>query len=77
MKNETLKKWAFKKVNASFKECVKRAKNCETTKEYYPTKEKLLNAWFIKARFTKKELKELCSKSYEQIIKADTKKVME
>lgn len=77
MKNETLKKWAFKKVNASFKECVKRAKNCEITKEYYPTKEKLLDAWFIKERFTKKELKELCSKSYEQIIKANTKKVIE
>ena len=77
MKNETLKKWAFKKVEASYKECVKRAKNLENTKEYYPTKEKLLDAWFIKERFTKKELKELCSKSYEQIIKADTKKVIE
>ena len=77
MKNETLKKWAFKKVEASYKECVKRAKNRENIKEYYPTKEKLLDAWFIKERFTKKELKELCSKSYEQIIKADTKKVIE
>lgn len=77
MKNETLKKWAFKKATDSYKECVKRAKNRENITEYYPTKEKLLNAWFIKARFTKKELKELCSKSYEQIIKADTEKVIE
>ena len=77
MKNETLKKWAFKKVNASYKECVKRAKDQKSTREYYPTKEKLLDAWFIKERFTKKELKELCSKSYEQIIKADTAKVIE
>ena len=77
MKNETLKKWAFKKVNASYKECVKRAKDQKNTREYYPTKEKLLDAWFIKERFTKKELKELCSKSYEQIIKADTAKVIE
>jgi hypothetical protein len=77
MKNETLKKWAFKKATASYKECVKRAKEQSCTKEYYPTKEKLLDAWFIKERFTKKELKELCSKSYEQIIKANTKKVME
>ena len=77
MKNETLKKWAFKKVEASYKECVKRAKNRDDIKEYYPTKDKLLDAWFIKEHFTKKELKELCSKSYEQIIKANTKKVME
>lgn len=77
MKNETLKKWAFKKVDASFKECVKRAKNRDNITEYYPTKEKLLDAWFIKARFTKKELKGLCSKSYEQIIKADSEKVIE
>lgn len=77
MKNETLKKWAFKKVNASFKECVKRAKERYNITEYYPTKEELLGAWFIKERFTKKELKELCSKSYEQIIKADTQKVIE
>lgn len=77
MKNETLKKWAFKKATDSYKECVKRAKEQNSTREYYPTKEKLLDAWFIKKRFTKKELKELCSKSYEQIIKANTKKVME
>lgn len=77
MTNETLKKWAFKKVDASFKECVKRAKNCESTKEFYTTKEKLLNAWFIKERFTKKELKELSSKSYDQILKANTGKVIE
>lgn len=77
MKNETLKKWAFKKVNASFKECVKRSKNCESTKEFYKTKEKLLDAWFIKERFTKKELKELSSKSYDQILKANTEKVIE
>jgi len=77
MKNETLKKWAFKKVEASYKECVKRAKNRDNITEYYPNKEKLLDAWFIKERFTKKELKELCSKSYEQIIKEDTKKVIE
>ena len=77
MKNETLKKWAFKKVTNSYKECVKRAKEQESTKEYYPTKEKLLDAWFIKERFTKKELKELCLKSYEQIIKANTEKVIE
>lgn len=77
MKNETLKKWAFKKVNASFKELVKRAKEQSSTREYYPTKEKLLEAWFIKERFTKKELKELCSKSYEQIIKANSSKVIE
>lgn len=77
MKNETLKKWAFRKVEANYKECVKRAKNRDNITEYYPTKEKLLDAWFIKARFTKKELKELCSKSYEQIIKADTAKVIE
>lgn len=77
MKNETLKKWAFKKATESYKECVKRAKNRDNITEYYPTKEKLLDAWFIKARFTKKELKELCSKSYEQIINADTEKVIE
>lgn len=77
MKNETLKKWALKKVNESYKECVKRAEKRENITEYYQTKEKLLDAWFIKARFTKKELKELCSKSYEQIIKADTEKVIE
>lgn len=77
MKNETLKKWAFKKVEASYKECVKRAVNYDNITEHYPTKEKLLYAWFIKERFTKKELKELCSKSYEQIIKADTAKVIE
>jgi hypothetical protein len=77
MTNETLKKWAFKKATASYKECVKRAKNRDNITEYYPTKEKLLDAWFIKERFTKKELKELCSKSYEQIIKADTAKVIE
>jgi hypothetical protein len=77
MKNETLKKWAFKKVNESYKKCVKNAKEQSCTKECYPTKEKLLDAWFIKERFTKKELKELCSKSYEQIINANTKKVIE
>ena len=77
MKNETLKKWAFKKVNASFKDCVNRAKNCESIKEIYSTKEKLLDAWFIKDRITKKELKELSNKSYEQIIKANTEKVIE
>lgn len=77
MKNETLKKWAFKKVNASYKECIKRAKEQNSTKEYYPTKEKLLDAWFIKERFNKKELKELSNKSYEQIIEANIKKVIE
>ena len=77
MKNETLKNWAFKKVTKSYKESVKRAKERDNITEYYPTKEKLLDAWFIKAHFTKGELKELCSKSYEQIIKADTKKVIE
>ena len=77
MKNETLEKWAFKKVNESFKECVKRAKNCESTKEFYQTKEKLLDSWFIKERFTKKELKELSSKSYEEILKANIEKVIE
>lgn len=77
MKNETLKNWAYKKVEASYKECVKRAKNRDNITEYYPSKEKLLDAWFIKEHFTKKELKELCSKSYEQIIKADTAKVIE
>lgn len=77
MTNETLKKWAFKKVTASYKECVKRAEKRENITEYYPTKEKLLDAWFIKSRFTKKELKELSSKSYEQILKADTQKVIE
>lgn len=77
MKNETLKKWAFKKVTTSYKECVKRAKERDNIKEYYPTKEKLLDAWFIKERFTKKELNELCLKSYEQIIEADTIKVIE
>lgn len=77
MKNETLKKWAFKKVTNSYKECVKIAKERDNIKEYYPTKEKLLDAWFIKERFTKKELNELCLKSYEQIIEADTIKVIE
>jgi hypothetical protein len=77
MKNETLKNWAFKKVTASYKECVKRAKDRNETKKYYPTKEKLLDAWFIKEHFTKKELKELLYKSYEEIIEADTKKVIE
>ena len=76
MKNETLKKWAFKKVTASYKECVKRAKERDNITEYYPTKDKLLEAWFIKERFSNNELKELCSKSYEQIIKADTEKVI-
>lgn len=77
MKNETLKKFAFKKVNESLKKCIERAKDNKSTMEYYPTKEKLLDAWFIKERFTKKELKELCSKSYEQIIKIDTKRVID
>lgn len=77
MKNETLKKWAFKKATDSYKECVKRAKEQNSTREYYPTKEKLLDAWFIKERFTKKELKELSNMSYDQIIKADTEKVIE
>lgn len=77
MKNETLKKFAFKKVNESLKKCIKRAKDNKIEKEYYPTKEKLLNAWFIKDRFTKKELKELCSKSYEQIIKINQNRVIE
>lgn len=77
MKNETLKKFAFKKVNESLKKCIERAKDNKTTREYYPTKEKLLDAWFIKDRFTKKEIKELSSKSYEQIIKIDTKRVID
>ena len=77
MKNETLKNWAFKKVNESLKTCIKRAKTQENTKEFYPTKEKLLDAWFIKERFTKKELKELSNKTYEHIIKANTNKVIE
>ena len=77
MKNETLKKFALKKVNESLKKCIERAKDNKSTMEYYPTKEKLLEAWFIKERFTKKELKELYSKSYKQIIKINTKRVID
>ena len=76
MKNETLKKWAFKKVNESLKTCIKRAQQQENLKEFYPNEEKLLDAWFIKERFTKKELKELSTKKYEQIIKANQDKVI-
>lgn len=77
MKNENLKKFAFKKVNESLKKCIEIAKDNKTTREFYPTKEKLLDAWYLKDRFTKKELKELSTKSYEQIIKIDAKRVIE
>ena len=78
MKNDTLKKWAFKKVNDSFKKVVERAKNNnKELREFYPTKEKLLEAWFIKKEFSKKQIKEFTEKDYNFIIDAYNNKLIE
>ena len=76
MKNETLKKWAFKKVDESLKTCIKRAQQQDNLVELYRNEEELLEAWFIKERFTKREIKELSTKKYEQIVKANQEKVI-
>lgn len=77
MKNETLKKWAFKKVNESLKTCIKRAKERDNLREFYPTKEKLLDAWFIKEEFTKKQIKVLSEGNYNFIVTAYNDKIIE
>ena len=77
MKNETLKKWAFKKINESLKTCIKRAKERDNLREFYPTKEKLLDAWFIKEEFTKKQIKVLSEGNYNFIVTAYNDKIIE
>lgn len=77
MKNETLKKWAFKKVNESLKTCIKRVKERDNLREFYPTKEKLLDAWFIKEEFTKKQIKVLSEGNYNFIVTAYNDKIIE
>ena len=77
MKNDTLKKWAFKKVNESLKKAVERVKNDGDFKEFYPYKEKLLDAWFIKKEFSKKQIKEFSEKDYKFIVAAYNNKVIE
>lgn len=77
MKNETLKNWAFKKVNESLKKAVERVKNDGDFKEFYPNKEKLLDAWFIKKEFSKKQIKEFSENDYKFIVDAYNNKVIE
>lgn len=77
MKNETLKKWAFKKVDESLKTCIKRVKERDNLREFYPTKEKLLDAWFIKEEFTKKQIKVLSEGNYNFIVTAYNDKIIE
>lgn len=77
MKNETLKKWAFKKVNKSLKETIDKVNKNNDYREFYPTKEKLIKAWFIKDNFTKKQIKELEKKDYKYIVDAYNNKLIE
>lgn len=77
MNNKTLKNWAFKKVNESLKNAVERVKQDKDFKEFYPNKEKLLDAWFIKEEFSKKQIKEFSEKDYNFIVDAYNNKVIE
>lgn len=77
MNNKTLKNWAFKKVNESLKKAVERVKNDGDFKEFYSNKEKLLDAWFIKKEFSKRQIKEFSEKDYKFIVDAYNNKVIE
>lgn len=77
MKNDTLKKWAFKKVNESLKKAIERVKQDKDFREFYPNKEKLLDAWFIKKEFSKKQIKEFSGKDYNFIVDAYNNKLIE
>ena len=76
MTNETLKKWALAQLKKKTTEGIKNLKNQfkTNTREHWKDETELLNAWFIKETFKKKELEQLKNYKYEKIIREYVKK---
>ena len=76
MTNESLKNWALAQLKKKTTEGIKNLKNQfkTNTREHWKDETELLNAWFIKDTFTKKELEQLKNYKYEKIIREYVKK---
>lgn len=76
MKNETLKKWALAQLKKETAKSIKNLKNnfMVDPREHWQDESELLQAWFIKDAFTKKELETLKTYKYEKIVKEYIKK---